>query len=296
MSAFSGKYPQLFGPLAAALVLLGFWFSRLAILRGKSQTYDEGAHAAAGCSYWRFNDYRLDPENGNLPQRVIGLPLFLGNYTFPDTNSDAWRRGDEWAIPYEWFYKLGNDAERMTQLGRAASGLIAVALGFLVWRWSRHLFGAVGGMLSLILYVFDPSILANGALMTSDTAASLFFVAATWALWRMFQRITWPRVLIGGFAVAALLLSKMSGPLIVPVALLLLVATVIDRRPTPCALVGRRELRSRAAKVTMLCGVALAAAALAVALIWAFYGFRYSAFAPSMPSEWTDPTWETVLL
>ena len=112
----------------------------------------------------------------------------------------------------------------MTQLGRAASGLIAVALGFLVWRWSRHLFGAVGGMLSLILYVFDPSILANGALMTSDTAAALFFVAATWALWRMFQRITWPRVLIGGFAVAALLLSKMSGPLIVPVALLLLQA------------------------------------------------------------------------
>jgi 4-amino-4-deoxy-L-arabinose transferase-like glycosyltransferase len=296
MSAFAGKYPQLFGPLAAALVLFGFWLAMLASLRSKSQTYDEGAHAAAGYSYWRFNDYRLDPENGNLPQRVFGLPLFLGNYRFPDTNSAAWRGGDEWAVPYQWFYTLGNDAQRMTQLGRAASGLIAVALGFLVWRWSRHLFGPLGGMLSLILYVFDPSILANGALMTSDTASALFFLAATWAWWRMIQRIAWRRVLISGLTLAALLLSKMSGPLIVPVALLLLVATIIDRRPIRLALAGQRDLDTRRAKVTTLCGVTLAAAAFAVAVIWAFYGFRYSAFAASMPSEWTDPTWETVLL
>ena len=296
MSAFSGKYPQLFGPLAAALVLLGFWFSMLASLRSKSQTYDEGANAAAGCSYWRFNDYRLDPENGNLPQRVIGLPLFLGSHRFPDTNSAAWRSSDEWEVPYQWFYTLGNDVERMTQLGRAASGLIAVALGFLVWSWSRHLFGPVGGMLSLTLYVFDPSILANGALMTSDTASASFFLAATWAWWRMLQRITWPRVLLGGLAVAALLLSKMSGPLIAPVALVLLVVTVIDRRPIRFALAGKRDLRTRGAKVTVLCGVALAEVAITLAVIWAFYGFRYGAFVASMPGAWTDPTWECVLL
>jgi len=296
MSAFASKYPQLFGPLAAALVLFVFWFAMLASLRSKSQTYDEGPHAAAGYSYWRFSDYRLDPENGNLPQRVIGLPLFLGNYTFPDTNSRAWQRGDEWATPYQWFYTLGNDAQRMTQLGRAASGLIAVALGFLVWRWSRHLFGPVGGMLSLILYVLDPSILANGALMTSDTASALFFLAATWAVWRMLEWTTWPRLLVSGFAVAALILSKMSGPLIVPIALLLAIATVVDSRPIQFALGGQRELRGPGAKVAALCGMALAAAAIALTVIWAFYGFRYSAFAASMPSEWTDPTWETVLL
>src|SRR5438093_11832642 len=99
MSAFAAKYPQLFGPLAAALVLFGFWFAMLASLRSKSQTYDEGAHAAAGYTYWRFNDYRLDPENGNLPQRVIALPLFLGKYRFPDTNSGAWRSATNGRYP-----------------------------------------------------------------------------------------------------------------------------------------------------------------------------------------------------
>jgi hypothetical protein len=67
MSAFAGKYPQLFGPLAAAIVLFGFWLGMLASLRSKSQTYDEGAHAAAGYSYWRFNDYRLDGTASSIP-------------------------------------------------------------------------------------------------------------------------------------------------------------------------------------------------------------------------------------
>ena len=83
-------------------------------------------------------------------------------------------------MTWQWFYELGNDAEAMTQRGRACIGLFAVALGGLVWAWSRQLFGPLGGMLSLLLYVFNPSILANGALMTSDTTSALFFFAATW--------------------------------------------------------------------------------------------------------------------
>ncbi len=295
MSAFAGKYPQLFGPVAAGLLLLGFWVGMLASLRSKSPTYDEPTHAVAGYSYWRFNDYRLDPENGNLPQRVIGLPLFLGKYTFPDTNSERWRDGDEWEVPYQCFFTLGNNAERMTQWGRAASGLIAVALGFLVWRWSRHLFGPVGGMLSLVLYVFDPSILANGALMTSDTAAALFFLAAIWTCWRMLQRITWTRLLISSAAIAGLCLSKMSAPLIVPIELLLMLAVIVDSRPMRFALFGERDLDSRSAKMAAICGTAFVEAAITLVLIWGFYGFRYSAFAPSMPNEFTDPTWECVL-
>ena len=65
-----------------------------------------------------------------------------------------------------------------------------MALGGLVWAWSRQIFGPLAGMFSLLLYVFNPSILANGALMTSDTASALFFFAATWAWWGMLQRFT----------------------------------------------------------------------------------------------------------
>src|ERR1700719_4853277 len=35
----------------------------------KSPTFDEPQHLTAGYSYWVTNDFRLDYENGNLPQR-----------------------------------------------------------------------------------------------------------------------------------------------------------------------------------------------------------------------------------
>src|SRR5512141_124775 len=50
-----------------ALAISGAW--------SKSPVVDEPHHLAAGYAYWRFNDYRLQPENGNLPQRWAGLSL-----------------------------------------------------------------------------------------------------------------------------------------------------------------------------------------------------------------------------
>ena len=43
----------------------------IASVQQKSATFDEVAHVTAGYSYWKQNDYRLHPENGNLPQRWI---------------------------------------------------------------------------------------------------------------------------------------------------------------------------------------------------------------------------------
>lgn len=63
-----------FGPAPAAAVLAIFWVVMVASLREKSPTYDEVAHAAAGYAYWHFGDYRLQPENGQLPQRAAGFP------------------------------------------------------------------------------------------------------------------------------------------------------------------------------------------------------------------------------
>src|SRR5215472_8554130 len=181
----------------------------MASLRHTSQTADEGIHAAAGYTYWRFNDYRFDPENANLSQRVMALPLLFGNYRSPPIDSDVWRTADEGKLAWQWFNDPDNDIDSMDFRGRAACGALAVILGFLVWQWSRKLFGAAGGMISLVLFVFNPSILANGALMTSDTTAALFFLASIWAWWRLLERLTLGRFVISGLTIGGLLVSKM---------------------------------------------------------------------------------------
>jgi len=281
---------------AALLLLVVFWLGMLASLRNTCQTSDEGVHAAAGYTFWRFNDYRFDPENANLSGRVMALPLLFGNYKFPATESKFWQSAQEWDVAWRWFYELGNDADAMNFQGRAASGLLAVVLGFLVWRWSRRLFGSAGGMISLLLYVLNPSILANGALMTSDTTAALFFLAASWAWWRMLHRLTIGRLVISGLTMGGLFVSKMSGVLIIPMALALLVARMIDRAPLPAGFLSVTDLRSRASRCVAFIVAIVAHTIIVLAVVWAFYGFRYSAFSPKMPEgNWTSQVWEAVV-
>lgn len=290
------KDSRLLGPLAAAIVLIAFWIGILASLRGKSLTLDEGVHVAAGYAFWRYDDYRLNPENGNLPERVMALPLLFENYKFPSTQSNAWRNTDKWTITWQWFYQLGNDAGEMTRYGRAAIALLAVALGALVWAWSRQLFGPVGGMLSLLLYALNPSILANGGLMTSDTAAALFFLAATWSWWRMLQRLTPARVVISGLATSALFLSKTSALLILPIVAILALARLWIGKPLPARGFGLREVRGRGMQLLVFAVAGLVHLALVLVLIWSFHGFRYAAFSPAMANgSWNEATWETLL-
>ncbi len=293
----SGKGERLLtGPATVAVILLLFWLALAASLRDKSLTYDEGPFAVAGCSYWRLGDYRLSPETGLLPQRVAGLALALGHYKFPSVESSDWRNARLPTLAYDWFYQLGNNAEQMAAAGRAACGVLAVALGAVVWAWSRQLFGPRGGMVSLILYVLNPAILANGALMTSDMAAALFFLAASWGWWGMLHRISGRRLLGSALLAGGLFVSKMSAVLIIPVMLALATARLFDGRPLPVA-IGRwrREIGSRTGQALAFAIAGSVHAAVIVAVIWSLSGFRFSAFAdPAAGGRFVLP-WEYAL-
>ena len=289
---------RLTGPAAAGLVLVLFWAGLLGSLRHKSITFDEMAHATAGYSYWRFNDYRLNPENGNLPQRIMALPLVLGGsqFEFPPLDSPAWRTADEWAVGDQWFHHMGHDVSAMLFRGRAVMGLVAVALAALVWLWSRRLFGPVGGMISLLLCVLSPIVLANGALMTSDTTAAFFFLASAWSLWAAAHRISVARLLVSGLCLGGLFAAKMSALLILPLALILWVVRIVDGRPLPVGMGRTREFTGRGRQALLLFASALIQVAIAWTVLWACYGFRYAAFAQAEAGrDQFQRRWEVVL-
>ncbi len=291
---FGDRLPRLTGPLAVAVLLAAFWMVMLAGLWEKSATADEIGHAAAGYAYWRFEDYRLDPENGVLPNRFMALPFLSGDYRFPATDSENWRGSYTSVLAYDWFYRMGNDATGMLRRGRAACGLLAVALGALVWGWARRIYGAAGGFLALLLYIFNPSILANGALMDSDMACALFFLAATGSLWAVLHRITVPRVLGSAVIVGGLFATKMSAALIVPIAAILLAARLADGRPLPVEVGSKRELGSRGRQAAVFALVAAVHVVVAAVVIWGCYGFRYSIFARVEPAR-LPHTWDALL-
>jgi hypothetical protein len=67
----------------------------------KSMTSDEIAHLTAGHAYNTFGDFRLQPENGNLPQRWAALPLW--DKPLPSPDLPVWRNADVWRYGHAFF-------------------------------------------------------------------------------------------------------------------------------------------------------------------------------------------------
>jgi hypothetical protein len=265
---------------AAGALLILYYVMAVSASAQKSMTFDEMAHLTAGYSYWLFDDYRLHPENGNWPQRLGALPALWGKYSFPRLDQPAWRSSNVYAIGDQFLYFSGNDAGTVLNRARRVMALLAVALGALVFAWARRLFSPTGAWVSLILFTFSPTLLAHGPLVTSDIAAAFFFTAASGAIWIALHRVTPLTILGAAVLVGGACLSKLSGPILVPIALVMAAVRMVDGRPLTVR-VGRATTvyRSRGRQLAVLLGVAATVGLVVWALIWVSFSFRYAAFA-----------------
>ena len=285
--------PVLLAAVTALLVL--HWLLAVGSKRGESVTSDELAHLTAGYSYWQFNDYRLQPENGNLPQRWAALPTWLEGATFPLLNGNAyWRTSDVWVLGHQFFYETGEDHFPRLMAGRAMIALFSVATGLLVFCWSRALFGATGALVSLVFLVFSPTFLAHGALVTSDVCMAFFFLASVGAYWRHLHHprlLTWA-LSAGTFALACV--AKFNAGLLLP--MMVIMALVRAGSAAPLA-IGGRTLSSPRGKLTAMALSMVGHGLVAGAVIWAFFGFRYTAANPLLPAavNFLRP-WDTTLV
>jgi 4-amino-4-deoxy-L-arabinose transferase-like glycosyltransferase len=270
---------------------------RIYSVTGTSATFDEPAHLTAGYAALAAGDYRVDPTHPPLLRMWAALPLLAWRVAPPDLSAidradpAAWLRQ---TTPFtrDYLYR-GNDADRLLYAGRVMIVACGIALGVLVFFWTRELFGDVAALIALVCYTISPNLGAHARLVTTDLGEAYFFFGAVYFLWRFCRPADVPvplarrrksRVLPaspvnpaaqahrGDLAAAALcaafaVVTKFSGLVLAPVLLLLLVAAVLRSRLT-------------------LTQAAAAAGTFAVAsfvVIWATYGFRY---APSRTPGW----------
>ncbi len=268
------------GPLPVVVLVGLHLVLGLSAIGRKSMTFDESAHLGGGFSYWAANDYRLHAENGNWSQRWGALPIYLHGYKLA-VDSRSWPISDVWGLTERLMATMGSDAEDMLRRARMMMAVPSAALALLVYFWSRRIFGAVGGVISLALYAFSPAMLANGFLVASDMPATLFFLAASASLWALLHRVSWITVIATLSSLAGLLLSKYSGVLIAPMALLLVVVRLANDDPLPVTLFRQRQVRGRWRQLLVFVGLAAFQILGLVLIIWASYGFRYAMFAPA---------------
>jgi hypothetical protein len=291
------RFRRLVPFVAAAALLAGYFVLATSAASTKSNTFDEIAHLTSGYAYWTLDDYRLQPENGNLPQRLAALPAVVAGARFPPLDNPDWRRSDAYALGRTFFFESGNDIDTLLARGRGVIALLGVLLGALVFAWSRRQHGNGGGLVSLTLFALCPTMLAHGAQTTSDMAAALAFTASTGLLWMLFGRVTLLTLLGSCIAAAALFLSKFSAPILALIALALAAVKLLSREPAVLA-IGRWEktLSRGGARLAAFGALAVVHVLVIWLAIWASYGFRYQAFhQPPQVGEQLLVDWTLVL-
>ncbi|MBM3855033.1 MAG: glycosyltransferase family 39 protein, partial [Verrucomicrobia bacterium] len=255
-----------------ALAALGHALLALTAAASKSMTADEIAHLTAGHAYNTRGDFRLQPENGNLPQRWAALPLLAMGAELPPVDSPAWRRADVWNYGHQFFFRHGLSADFALFAGRAMIALFSAATGLLVFLWSRALFGWRGAFLSLALFALCPAFLAHGALATSDVVMTFFFLASVGAWWRHLEDPGAGRAVLSAVVFGFACVSKFSAVLLAPMFALCALVSLAGRT-------AREGWRRPALRLLRSAALHLVAAGL---VVWIFYGCRFRAFAPAV--------------
>lgn len=291
MSA-SGFKSGVTGLAVAVLLALHGWLA-LSASRTKSSTADEVAHLTAGLAYWQHNDYRLQPENGNLPQRWAALPAWLSGQTLPGAEHPAWPGANVWGLGRDYYDSRGAALESLLLRGRAMNLAWGIATGLLVWLWARRLFGRTGAFVALGFFAFCPTFLAHGALATSDMCMTFFMLASVTAYGRHLQDFRLGTGLLSAAVLGLACVAKFSFVLL-PFMFAPLIAWRIF---TPAGLPWRG--RTVTAPWSRLGPLLLSVAGhmlVAWAVIWLFFGLRHAAAGPGLPdlADYHRP-WSVVL-
>jgi 4-amino-4-deoxy-L-arabinose transferase-like glycosyltransferase len=105
-----------------------------------------------------------------------------------------------------------------------------VALALLVFLAGQEIFGTAAGLLALAFLAFDPTLLAHGALVTTDASITLFVFASVYAWYRYSVRPTVWRLLLAGLAVGLGWAVKFTGLFLAPTLALVILLEWLERR------------------------------------------------------------------
>jgi cytochrome b561 len=282
--------------LAVTVALVWFWGCAWTASKNLPAVADEIAHLTGGESYWRYGINHLQPENGYLAMHWATLPLRWHPPVFPAVPSDLPEASAMIVIGNRFFYESGNNAAAMLSAGRAMMALVGAALVGLIWWWARRLWGPAGGLLAILLATFCPTLLAQSGLVMSDVSLGLFLLLTVTLWWSLVSCVSVTRILACGLSLGALLLSKMSGVVVAPILLVLLVVRLLETGPLAWRWAGPRPAAGGAQKLALLGGAALATAVVAAGVLWAAFGFQFSMFAnAAAPAPVPEFTWEKLL-
>ncbi len=174
-----------------------------------SPTYLEPAFLASGvCAFTsgRFDLYCVNPP---LPRLCAAAPAVLfGCDSTCTIEPAADGRRLEFTVGRQFVARNSHRIQTLIEWGRWATIPFGTLAGYLVFRWGADLYGRPAGLLSLLLFVLEPNLLAHCELITPDSASISFGLLASYVFWRWLKSPTWALTAVAGIALGLAQLTR----------------------------------------------------------------------------------------
>ncbi|MCX5666791.1 MAG: glycosyltransferase family 39 protein [Candidatus Omnitrophica bacterium] len=237
----------------------------------KSPICDEaGHHIAAGYSYVKTGDFRMNPSAPPLLRIIMGAPLLFLNLKIPMDNS-SWVTINSTEFSRLFLFVYNKNADLIVFLSRLPMVLISTFLGILVFIWAKDLYGKKAGLFALLLYAFSPAILANAGLAMLDMGCALFIFMAAFQFWRYIKDKSVYNVLLCGIAFGLAQSAKFTSLVLYPLFLLLAAIDILQQKNNRLALTRRAIWHILLIFLT------------GIFVLWATYGFEFKPLLRNAP-------------
>ena len=226
-----------------------------------NHTIDEPLHIASGVEWLSMGRFDYDAENPPLGHIAEALgPWLAGAHSWGKSSMS-----DEGATIL--YADGGIHYDRNLSLARLGILPFFWVACLVVFRWTRDLFGPLTALLATLLFTNLPPVLAHAGLATTDMVFTAMFCAAFYMLLRWVTAPTLVTTTLFGAALGLALLAKFTTFVYFPAAVAVAAIWFCIRDKTALS-----AFRSTLARRALLCGVALAIAAV---VVWSGYRFSF---------------------
>src|SRR5436189_4315056 len=94
--------------------------------------------------------------------------------------------------------------------------LFSIATALLIFHWSGSLYGSVPAFFSLLLYIFDPNIIAHSQLVSTDMYAWGTTLLVFFCSWKFAKERSWWNGIIWAAALGVSALAKYTTVILIP--------------------------------------------------------------------------------
>ena len=217
--------------LCAAL-LFGMGIQLFAAISRKSITNDEIVHIPAGYYHLVAGEFQLNNEHPPLVKLWAALPLLIVQPDEPPAPKNPEENFMErtWGFHERFWQANKSRFQSVSFWPRVMMIPITLALGVLIFSFARKLFGNTAALISVGLYVLEPTVLAHGRIVHTDVPAALVYLLFFFMLYRYSETPSARRAFGLALACAVALLTKFSMLIVLPVlAVYLFVRLIINR-------------------------------------------------------------------